>query len=164
MEDSSLSGNAREIVFISPESAKTVTMSRSWPYLRPYMKISVVVTVLLSASVLLAQDNPTDAKNPTSKHSKDEVTIRGCVSRSNSDYILMKQDPGVAYELQATGKTRLKNYLGQEVEITARKEPTLSSSSDALNKIGSAAPETLAITSIKTVAKNCSYQGVSRSH
>lgn len=127
------------------------------------MKISVGVTLLLSACLALAQDNPADAGNPKSKHSKDEVTIRGCVSRSNGDYILMKQDPGVAYQLQAGGKIRLKNYLGHEVEITAHKEPTLSSSSDALNKIGSAAPETLAIISIKTVAKTCSSRSVSRS-
>ena len=127
------------------------------------MKTWLFAALLLSAFVLLAQDNATNAKSPSSKHSKDEVTIRGCVSRSNSDYILMKQDPAVSYELQASGKTRLKNYLGQEVEITAHEEPTLSSSSDALNKVGSAAPLTLTIISIKTVAKNCSYQNVSRS-
>jgi hypothetical protein len=126
------------------------------------MKISIFLALVFSTCFVLAQDNPTDARNSGSKHSKDEVTIRGCVSRSNSDYILMKQDPGIAYQLQAVGKIRLKNYLGHEVEITARKEPTLSSSSDALNKIGSAAPETLAIISIKTIAKDCSSRNVSR--
>jgi len=126
------------------------------------MKMCVFVTLLLSVCVL-AQDNSPNANNPGPKHSKDEVTIQGCVSRSNSDYILMKQDPGVAYQLQAMGKTRLKNYLGKEVEITAHEQPTLSSSSDALNKIGSAAPVTLAIISIRTVAKDCTSHVVSRS-
>jgi hypothetical protein len=121
------------------------------------MKPFVVVTLFLSVA-LLAQDT-----KPSDKHNrKDEITIQGCVSRSNGDYILMKQDPGITYQLQATGKTRLKNYLGQRVEVTAFESPTLSSSSDAMNKIGSAAPETLTITSIRMLDKNCSARNVPR--
>ena len=61
----------------------------------------------------------------------------------------------MTYELQATGKIRLRNYLGQRVEITGKESPTLSSSSDALNKTGSASPVTLTITSIRSIAKEC---------
>ena len=121
------------------------------------MKRLIFVVLLISAAVLLAQDsNPSNSKKQNQKVSKDQVTVRGCVSMSNGDYILMKQDPDVSYELQATGKTRLKNYLGRQVEVTAHQEPTLSLSSDALNKVGSAAPTTLTIISIKTVARRCS--------
>jgi hypothetical protein len=121
------------------------------------MKTMVWLTLLLSAAVLIAQDgNSASPQAKKSKTSKDEVTVQGCVSRANGDYILMKQNPGVSYELQATGKTRLKNYLGQRVEVTGRESPTLSSSSDAMNKVGSAAPETLTIISIKTIDQNCS--------
>lgn len=123
------------------------------------MRPALYVTLLLSVAALGAQDSDSTHSR---KHSKDEVTVQGCVSRANGDYILMKQNPPISYELQATGKTRLKNYLGQRVEVTAIETTTLSSSSDALNKVGSAAPETLTIKSIKTIDPDCSARSVSR--
>jgi hypothetical protein len=72
----------------------------------------------------------------------------------------MKENPAITYELQATGKTKLKRYLGQRVEVTGTEGPTLSSSSDATRS--SAAPVTLTITSIRTLDKDCSEQSVSR--
>lgn len=114
------------------------------------------VCLVLSGGILLAQNSTSaNTSQQKSKDSKDEVTVQGCVSRSNGDYILMKQDPGVSYQLQATGKLRLRHYLGQRVEATGSESPTMSTSSDAMNKIGSAAPVTLTITSIRTVAKEC---------
>jgi hypothetical protein len=125
--------------------------------------VKTMLTLLLSAAVLVAQDgNSASPQTKKSKPSKDEVTVQGCVSRANGDYILMKQNPGMTYELQATGKTRLKDYLGQRVEVTGHESPTLSSSSDAMNKVGSAAPETLTIISITTIARNCSAAPVAR--
>jgi hypothetical protein len=112
--------------------------------------------LLLSGSFFLAQDA---ASNKSSQHDskkpKDQITVQGCVGRFSGDYILTKQDPGVTYELQATGKTKLRHYLGQRVEVTGTEGPTLSSSSDALTKTGSAAPVTLTVTSIKTIDKEC---------
>jgi hypothetical protein len=122
------------------------------------MKRLLFVTLLLSGSFLLAQDST--AAQQGSKDSKGQITVQGCVSRSNGDYILMKQDPAVTYELQATGKTRLKHYLGQRVEVTGNESATMSSSSDATNRMGSAAPVTLTITSIKTIAKDCAARDV----
>jgi len=113
--------------------------------------------LLLSGTFLLAQDSSNmSQKHP--KHSKSEVTVQGCVGRSSGDYILTKQNPAVTYELQATGKTRLRQYLGQRVEVTGSESPTLSSSSDALNKTGSASSVTLTITSIKTIENECSVR------
>ena len=109
--------------------------------------------LLLSGSFLLAQDSNPSQHN--TKASKGEVTVQGCVGRSSGDYILTKQDPAMTYELQATGKTRLRNYLGQRVEVTGKESPTLSTSSDALNKTGSASSVTLTITSIRTIEKEC---------
>jgi len=127
------------------------------------MKKLLFVTLLLSGSLLPARDSTSaNTDQQGSKDSKGQVTIRGCVSRSNGDYTLMKENPGITYELQATGKTRLKHYLGQRVEVTGTEGPTMSSSSDATNKIGSAAPVTLTITSIRTIDKDCSEQSVSR--
>jgi hypothetical protein len=116
---------------------------------------------LLSGSFLLAQDsNPSSAPQHTAKESKGQVTIQGCIARSSGDYILMKQHPAITYELQATGKIRLRQYLGQRVEVTGKESPSMSTSSDVLTKTGSASPVTLTITSIKTIAPECTVRSV----
>jgi hypothetical protein len=127
-----------------------------------FMKKILFFSVLLSCSFLLAQDAAPAESGQRSDNSKGQVTITGCVSRSSGDYILMKQNPSITYELQPTGKIRLKNYLGQRVEVTGVKEPTLASSSDAMAKEGSAAPVTISIRSIKAIDKDCSDQPVTR--
>jgi hypothetical protein len=121
------------------------------------MKILCVV-VLLSSGLLLAQDG--SAKTDSTKDSKGQTTVTGCVSRSGGDYILMKQN--MSYQLQPAKNIRLKNYLGRRVEITGNTSPTLSTSSDAMNKVGSASPLTLNIHSIKILDAQCSEAGVSR--
>ncbi len=80
------------------------------------MRTLLLVALLLSGTFLLAQDSAPD----NSKDSKGQITLQGCVSRSSGDYILMKQDPGVSYQLQATGKIKLRHYLGQRVEVSGR--------------------------------------------
>jgi hypothetical protein len=127
------------------------------------MKRFVLMTLMLSAGFLLAQDSaPANGTQSGADNSKGQMTVKGCVSRSNGDYVLMKTDPGITYELQGSGKIRLKHYLGQRVEVTGNTSPTLSSSSDATAKEGSAAPVTLNITSIKTLDKDCSESTVPR--
>jgi hypothetical protein len=120
-----------------------------------------IAILLLSGSFLLAQDGTAgNTSQRDSKDSKGQVTVRGCVSRSSGDYILMKQDPGITYQLQATGKIKLRHYMGQRVEATGSESPTMSTSSDAMNKVGSAAPVTLTITSIKILDKKCTQSPV----
>ncbi|MGB6676802.1 MAG: hypothetical protein WBE44_08945 [Terriglobales bacterium] len=112
--------------------------------------------LLLSSGFLAAQDNNSSAAGEhQSKNAKGEVTVQGCVGRFSGDYILSKQDPGVTYQLQATGKIKLRKYLGQRVEVTGSEAPTMSTSSDALARTGSASPVTITITSIKTISKEC---------
>ncbi len=118
-------------------------------------KQTLSIALLLAGSCLLAQETPVNASQHPAKHSNPQVTVQGCVSRSSGDYILMQQDPGVTYELQATGKTKLRNYLGRQVEVTGVESPSLSTSSDALTRTGSPSPVTLTITSIKTLEKEC---------
>jgi len=118
--------------------------------------------LLLSSSFLAAQgSNSSAAGEHQSKNAKGEVTVQGCVGRFGGDYILSKQDPGVTYQLQATGKIKLRRYLGQRVEVTGSEAPTMSTSSDALNRSGSASPVTILITSIKTISKECTVHEVS---
>jgi hypothetical protein len=119
------------------------------------------VLLLFSGSFLLAQDsNSSTMSQDNSKKSKGEVTVQGCVGRASGDYILTKQNPGMTYELQATGKIKLRQYLGQRVEVTGKESPSMSTSSDSLTKTGSASSVTLTITSIKTVAKACTAPSV----
>jgi hypothetical protein len=118
--------------------------------------------LLLSSSFLAAQgSNSSAAGEHQSKNAKGEVTVQGCVGRFGGDYILSKQDPGVTYQLQATGKIKLRRYLGQRVEVTGSEAPTMSTSADALNRSGSASPVTILITSIKTISKECTVHQVS---
>ena len=115
-----------------------------------------IVTLLLSGSFLLAQDShPATSDRQATKDSKGQITLQGCVSRSSGDYTLIKQNPAMTYELQGSRKIRLRHYLGQRVEVTGSESPTMSSSSDAMNKTGSAAPVTLTITSIRTIDQDC---------
>ena len=115
--------------------------------------------LLLSGSFVLAQDSyPASTGQHDAKDSKGQVTVQGCVGRSSGDYVLTKQNPAMTYELQGTHKIRLRNYLGQRVEVTGSESPTMSTSSDAMNKTGSAAPVTLTVTSIRTIDKECTVR------
>jgi hypothetical protein len=111
--------------------------------------------LLFSSSFLLAQDN-TAMSQDNSADSKGQVVLQGCVSRSSGDYTLMKQNPAETYELQATNKIKLKHYLGQRVEVTGTKSASMSTSSDAIARMGSPSSVTFTITSIKTLDKDCS--------
>jgi hypothetical protein len=102
---------------------------------------------LLLGSFVLAQES--------SNTSTGQVTVQGCVSRSAGDYILMRLDPGMTYQLQATGKIKLSHYLGQQVEVTGKESPSLRTSSSSSTRTG-AASVALTITSIKTIEKQCS--------
>jgi hypothetical protein len=109
------------------------------------------IVLLFSFGSLLAQ-----AGNPSphsSKDSKGQLAVQGCVTRSSGDYILIKQDPGMTYELQATGKIKFHRYLGQRVEVTGTESPSMSTSSDAMARMPSSV--TLTVASIKTIEKEC---------
>jgi len=117
--------------------------------------------LLLSGSFLLAQDsNPGNPSQHKSKTSKGQETVQGCVGRFSGDYILTKQDPAMTYELQATGKIKLHQYLGQRVEVTGSESPSMMTSSDAMAKTGAPSSVTLTITSIKTLEKECPVQQI----
>ena len=114
--------------------------------------------LLLSSTLLLAQDSNSTMPRENAKDSKGQITVQGCVGRSSGDYVLTKQNPGVTYELHATGKIKLRNYLGQRVEVVGTESPSLSTSSDALNKTGSAASSTISVSAITTIDKDCTVR------
>lgn len=76
--------------------------------------------------------------NVIPKKAKDEVTVRGCVGRFGTDYILIQPDEGNSYGLAESRKVKLRPYLGEEVELTGVKLPSLSNSSH--NSFGRLAP------------------------
>jgi hypothetical protein len=120
------------------------------------MKQTLLLVLLVSASIIAAQDNnpPKGASSDNSRPSRGQITVEGCVSRSNGDYTLVKPDPAMTYELHSTGKTKLSHYLGQQVQVTGTTSPSLRTSSDSLE---GRAPSsvTLTVASIKTIAKEC---------
>lgn len=105
-------------------------------------QVCLALALLLSASFLLAQDNK-------------QTTVQGCISKASGDYTLMKQNPAVTYELQATGKIKLSHYLGQRVEVTGTTSPSMATSSDAVERGGAPSAVTLTISSIRTISKEC---------
>lgn len=113
-----------------------------------------VVLIVLCAAVSLAQTTDTTTASK-SKKSKDEVTVRGCLGKSSTDYILTQADEGNSYELQGSRKMRLGPYLGQEVEVTGVESPSMSTSSDYLTRAGAASSVTITVHSIKSIAKRC---------
>jgi len=113
--------------------------------------------VLLSGSWLVAQDSVSKHQQE-GKHSKDEITVQGCVGRSSGDYVLTKQNPAMTYELEGSHNIKLRHYLGQRVEVTGSESPSLSTSSDAMNKTGSASSTTITVTSIRTIDKECTVR------
>jgi len=110
-------------------------------------QVCFALALLLSASFVGAKDSK-------------QVTMQGCVSKASGDYTLMKQDPAMTYELQATGKIKLSHYLGQRVEVMGTTSPSMATSSDAITKAGAPSPVTLTISSIKTVSNECTVNSV----
>ena len=128
-----------------------------------FMKQTILLVLVISAGVLLAQDNnPSIAASADNlKAGKGQTTVRGCVSRLNGDFILVKQDPAITYELHSGGKVRLGHYLGQQVEVTGKTSPSLSTSSDSTGRGGAASSLTLTATSIKIITKECTEHLIS---
>ena len=64
----------------------------------------------------------------------------------------------MTYELHGTGKVKLRHYLGQRVEVVGNEGPSLSTSSDAMNKTVSAAASTISVSSIRTISQDCTVR------
>ena len=117
----------------------------------------LVLCLGLSVNAQTSSPNPPGGTDQShSKDAKDEITVQGCVAKSNTDYILTQADQGNSYQLQGTKKLRFGPYLGQQVEITGVESPTLSTSSDYLARGGTATSVTIRVNSIKTIQKRCS--------
>jgi|SRR5579862_516319 len=121
------------------------------------MKTTFLLLFVLSIAAAAQTDSAPASTNHSNK-SKGDVTVQGCVSKLSTDYVLVQSDPGNTFELQATGKMHLRQYLGQQVEVTGAKVSTMGTSSDFIARTGVASPVTIIVNSIKTVQKKCSSE------
>jgi hypothetical protein len=119
------------------------------------VRVMLVMLGMSVAATAQTDANPQSASQQGSKKTKNQVTVRGCLGRSNTDYILTQPEQGNSYELERSRKLRLAPYLGQEVEVTGSEYPSMSTSSDFLARAGSASPVTIRVIAIKTVNKKC---------
>jgi hypothetical protein len=98
----------------------------------------------------------TDAvRSDESSKKNEEVTVSGCVSRLNSNFILEVSGKNYSYQLQATKEINLDQFLGKEVEVTGSETTPMSTSSP---RASMANPLALNVHSIKTVRDRCSAQ------
>jgi cellobiose phosphorylase len=118
-------------------------------------KTIVVLAMLYMGVCAAAQANTSGTSQDHPKKAKDQITVRGCVSKLNTDYILTQAEQGNSYQLQGSRKLRLAPYLGKQVEVTGTQAPSMSTSSDYLARSGSASPVTITVTSVKTIANRC---------
>jgi co-chaperonin GroES (HSP10) len=112
------------------------------------MLIKMISLLLLGTVVASGQNS-----EQTSDENKGEVTVTGCVSRLNTNFILMQSEPAQSFKLEEGKKVKLEQYLGKEVEITGEESHSLSSSSPSAT---TANPLTLKIHSLKLIHKRCS--------
>ncbi len=123
------------------------------------LKRFLLFGLLFAVGLAMAQgdshQSTADTKAP-SKKSKSDVTVQGCITIVNGDYVLSQFDPGNAYVLErANHKVKLEGHLGQQAEVTGWKRPTLGTSSDSLNRFGAPAPVTIMVTGIQTLGREC---------
>jgi len=135
----------------------------SWCGVKAMRSMFLLLLLCASISVAAQSSNPSQPgsadQHPSKKAKvKDQVTVRGCVGKSSTDYILTQADKGNSYELQGSGKLRLSRYLGQQVEVTGIESPSMSTSSDFLTRSGPPSADTITVTSIKTLQKRCSAE------
>ena len=120
----------------------------------------LLFALLVSGSFLLAQNsNPAASDQNNSQGSNGQITVQGCVDRERGDYVLIQQEPGMTYELQGNHKAKISKYFGQRVEVTGTRLTSLPTSSDAM---GTPSPVTIRVSSIKTIAKQCSAHQVNK--
>jgi len=116
----------------------------------------IISFILVCAGISFAQapnQGQSSAVNQHTTKSKAEIVVRGCVSRLNSNFILMVSDPSSSYQLEEGKGVRLDPYLGQEVEVTGTESPAMGTSSP---KASTANPLQITVHSIKTIHKRCS--------
>ncbi|HTA23876.1 MAG TPA: hypothetical protein VK763_10105 [Terriglobales bacterium] len=123
------------------------------------MKHFIPVCLLICASFAITQQATQDQSGSASRSSADQnngrVTMRGCLGKFGEDYTLTRRNAEETYELQASKGIKLSKYLGQQVEVTGTKGPSMGTTAPNEAVTGSASPITITVTSVKTIEQKC---------
>jgi hypothetical protein len=120
------------------------------------MRKVCLLLLLFSGSFVLTQDGDSSATSQdNSKDSKgQQVTVQGCVGRFGDDYTLTRVNAEQTYQLQGNG-VKLRDYLGQMVEVTGTTGASLGTTAPNEATTGSASPITLTVTSVRKIEDKC---------
>jgi uncharacterized protein DUF5818 len=139
----------------------------------------LVSVLLLGLSWAVAQDNASSSPSSSSTGSAQsdssansgqtsrtgaggQMTVEGCLSGSNGNFTLTDKN-GMAYQL--TGDTaKLSDHVGHEIKVTGTSASGAGAESSAGAAAGSAAGQTLQVSSVKHVSKTCKSAGGGMSH
>jgi hypothetical protein len=113
----------------------------------------IVLWLLLFGGWLIAYANQGNSE----QNRNGRVTVQGCVTRSSGHYILVQSDPSNSYVLEATGKTDIGHYLGQQVKVTGTESDTLPTSSHSVRDTGGGPQVTIMVDSINVISKRCGH-------
>jgi len=136
-------------------------------------KLLLLVSVLLlGASWAVAQDsssqtdpNSATAGQTSSANAGGETSVQGCLSGSNGSYTLTDKN-GTSYQLTGDD-AKLSEHVGHEVKITGTSSSASASASGGgstggTTGGGSAASQTLQVSSVKHISKTCQSGGMSK--
>jgi hypothetical protein len=116
--------------------------------------------LLLGASWAAAQNYPSQTK--TQAGTGGEITVQGCLSSSNGNYMLTDKH-GNSFRLIGDA-AKLSEHVGHEVKITGTKSSASASTSGESSKAGEArgsSQQELEVSSVKHISKTCQSGGMS---
>jgi len=110
-----------------------------------------------------AQSSDSSASGQTSRTGTGgQMTVEGCLSGSNGNFTLTDKN-GMAYQI--TGDTaKLSDHVGHEIKVTGTSASGAGADGATGAAAGSAAGQTLEVTSVKHVSKTCKSSGGGMSH
>jgi hypothetical protein len=127
---------------------------------------AAIAVVLLSAAALAQQDAMQAPAASNSNSSSSPTTVRGCLTRSRGNYVVVEDKTGLAYVLKGVSN-KVATKVGHEVEATGQLHPGTVKTGVRSTKDGSNPSDTVhgvdgvplqianVDTDVKTVADKC---------
>jgi len=118
----------------------------------------MTVCLLICASFAIAQQaqGQSGSTSPSSSGKEDgQVTNARLSWKVRRRLHVIPAQCAQTYELQGGKEIKLGKYLGQQVEVTGAKRPSMGTTAPSEAGTGSASPVTITVTSIKTAEQKC---------
>ncbi len=119
------------------------------------MKVMMTLLTVLSTVSLLVAQNGSNQSSGANKRHHPEITLQGCLGTQKGDYVLVQADPGATYELEESHDIKLGPHIGEQVEVTGWERPSLATSSDVFVPSHGVGSVTIAVESVRMLAKRC---------